>query len=424
MTAPPPLRTAPVEESARLVPLDVLRGVAVLGILYMNIQSYSMAEPAYGNPQAYGDLHGANFAVWLTGHLFFRGKFIAIFSMLFGAGIVLLWDRLRASHRPARRIHFMRNFVLLIFGLLHGYLLWYGDILYHYALTGMLIFAFRRLPARWLAVLGVLFLAGSQAADANRRLDDLPPSYLEDDYTRWLQQYEVKDIALENEAFRGSWIEQWPRRFDYSVRMETIGFIYMTFWWTGGFMLLGMALYKSGFFSACLDARAYLAWIAAALLVGLPLTAAEVWHNFQRGWHTPFVESFGSIGVDAGSVVMSFGLAGAVMIWCQVRILTGRGAPRTDRALLGLSLYDRFSAAGRMAFTNYLMQTILCTAIFYGHGLGLFGYVDRVGQFFVVLAIWLLQLVWSPLWLHYFRMGPFEWLWRTLTYFRPQPILR
>jgi uncharacterized protein len=121
---------------------------------------------------------------------------------------------------------------------------------------------------------------------------------------------------------------------------------------------------------------------------------------------------------------MSIALAAAVMIWCQVRILGGRGAPRTDRAFFGLSLYDRFAAAGRMAFTNYLTQTIICTTIFYGHGLGLFSYVERVGQFFIVLAIWLLQLTWSPLWLHYFRMGPFEWLWRTLTYFRLQPLLR
>ena len=421
---PPPVRSAPVEEGARLVPLDVLRGVAVLGILYMNIQSYSMAEPAYGNPTAYGDLSGANFAVWLFGHLFFRGKFIAIFSMLYGAGIVLLWDRLRASHRPARRIHFMRNFVLLAFGLLHAYLLWYGDILYHYALAGIILFPLRRLRTRWLASIGVLFLAGMLTVEAVRRAETLPPSYLDDDYTRWYQQYEDRDIEHENDAFRGTWIEQWPRRSNYSQRMQTNGFIFMTFWWTGGFMLIGMALYKSGYFSACLNPRVYLTWIGAALFVGLPITVAEVWHNFQRGWHSPFIEAFGSMGVDIGSVFMSIGIAGAVMLWCQFRILTGRAMPRTDRALTGLTLYDRFSAAGRMAFTNYLTQTILCTSIFYGHGLGLFGYVDRTGQLFIVLAVWVLQLIWSPLWLRYFRFGPFEWLWRTLTYFRPQPVFR
>jgi uncharacterized protein len=423
VNGPPPIRSAPVDEGDRLVPLDVLRGVAVLGILYMNVQSYSMAEPAYGNPTAYGDLAGANFVVWLTGHLFFRGKFIAIFSMLFGAGIILLWDRLRASNRPARRIHFIRNIVLLAFGLLHAYLLWYGDILYHYALAGMLLYPLRRLPARWLAFIGVLFLAGMLLVEANRRMNELPPSYLEDRYAEWYQRYEAKEIQIEQRAFRGSWMDQMPRRAAYSERMQTFGFIYMTLWWTGGFMLLGMALYKSGFFSACLDPRAYLAWIAAALLIGLPITAAEVWHNFRLGWHTPTIEAFGSMGVDIGSVVMSIGIAGAVMLWCQFRILTGRATPRTDRGFTGLSLYDRLSATGKMAFTNYLTQTIICTTIFYGHGFGLFGYVDRTGQFFIVLAIWVLQLLWSPLWLRYFRFGPFEWIWRSLTYFRPQPVL-
>ncbi len=424
MNGPPPLKSAPVDEASRVAPLDVLRGVAVLGILYMNIQSYSMAEPAYGNPTAFGDLTGANFLVWITGHLFFRGKFIAIFSMLYGAGIVLLWERLRAGGRPARRIHIMRSLVLLAIGLAHAYLLWYGDILVHYALAGILIYPLRRLSVRWLAVLGVLFLAVEVGVDVYRHRNWEPPAGLEDEYPRWFQQYERQDMRAEQRVFRGTWIEQWPRRSDYSLNMQTFGFVFMTFWWTGGFMLLGMALYKSGFFAACLDPRAYLRWILAGLLIGLPITAAEVWHNFDLGWYSPFVENFGSIGVDTGSILMSIGIAAIVMLWCQIRILGGRAAPRTDRAFLGLTLYDRLAACGRMAFTNYLTQTLICTTIFYGHGLGLFGYVERTGQFFVVLVLWLLQLLWSPMWLRYFRFGPFEWLWRSLTYFRPQPIFR
>jgi len=418
-----PLRSAPVDEASRVAPLDVLRGVAVLGILYMNIQSYSMAEPAYGNPTAYGDLTGANFVIWLAGHLFFRGKFIAIFSMLYGAGIVLLWERLRAGRRPARRIHFMRSIALLAFGLAHAYLLWYGDILVHYAVAGMLIYPLRRLPVRWLVALGLVFLSVEIGIHLYRHRDWRPPEGLEDAYPRWFQEYESRDIRAEQRVFRGDWTQQWSRRADYSMRMHTWGFVFMTFWWTGGFMLLGMALYKSGFFAAWLDPRWYLAWMLAAISIGLPITAYEVWHNFELGWYSPFVENFGSLGVDVGSIVMSIGIAAAVMLWCQMRLISGRVTPRTDRAFFGLSLYDRLAATGRMAFTNYLTQTLICTTIFYGHGLGLFGYVERTGQFFIVVCIWILQLVWSPMWLRAFRFGPFEWLWRSLTYFRPQPLL-
>ena len=141
--------------------------------------------------------------------------------------------------------------------------------------------------------------------------------------------------------------------------------------------------------------------------------------NFASGWDSPQVEDFNRIVTDAASVPMAIGIAAAVMLACR-----GRGAPRLDRALSGLSLYDRLSACGRMALTNYLMQTVICTTIFYGHGLGLYGYVDRKGQFWITLGVWCLQLLWSPLWLRYFRFGPAEWLWRSATYLRPQPMLR
>ena len=127
---------------------------------------------------------------------------------------------------------------------------------------------------------------------------------------------------------------------------------------------------------------------------------------------------------DLVCIPLALGIASLVMLWCQLRLFAGTMAPRTDRAIFGLSLYDRLAATGRMAFTNYLMQTVICTTLFYGHGFGLYGFVERWGQFFIVLAIWLLQLFWSPLWLRYFQFGPAEWFWRSLTYLRPQPIFR
>src|SRR5262249_14518006 len=139
---------APVAPGERVVPIDVLRGVALLGILLMNIREFSMIGAAYENPTAYGDLHGANYAVWYVTSLLADTKFLAIFSLLFGAGMVLMASRQEKAGRPAWRVHVRRMLVLLAFGLTHAWLLWAGDILYTYALCGMVFFWFRRWSPR------------------------------------------------------------------------------------------------------------------------------------------------------------------------------------------------------------------------------------------------------------------------------------
>jgi len=422
-TPPPP--AAPVTEEARQAPLDVLRGVAVLGILYMNIQNFSMIDSAYSNPTAYGDLTGANFLVWLVGALFFHGKFIATFSMLFGAGMVLLQERLRATGRPAFAVHLRRTIALLLIGFAHGRWLWSGDILFHYAVAGLLLYPVQRLRARWLIPLGLLFVAIETLIglgfDHINELEPDPPGR----YSRHEFNPPPFLVEMENNIFRGTWQEQQEWRGTDANVQQLLGVPFGTFWWCGGLMMIGTALYKTGYFTAWRRPRLYIAAILFALLIALPATAYEVWRNFHLGWDSTEVELHYNLINNFACIPMAIGIAAVVMLWCQRRLLrTGTLAPRTDRAIVGLSLYDRLSATGRMAFTNYLMQTVICTTLFYGHGFGLYGYVERWGQFFIVLAIWLLQLFWSPLWLRYFRFGPAEWLWRSMTYLRPQPILR
>src|SRR5438876_8709067 len=140
----------PVAETERIVPMDVLRGFALLGILVMNIQSFAMVEVAYDNPTAYGDLKGANFLVWLLSHLLADQKFISIFSMLFGAGIVLMWQKAESSGARPARLHYRRVGWLILFGLLHAYLLWHGDILYAFGMCGLFVYLFRRKSPRTL----------------------------------------------------------------------------------------------------------------------------------------------------------------------------------------------------------------------------------------------------------------------------------
>lgn len=421
----PPPRAAPVSEEARQAPLDVLRGVAVLGILYMNIQNFSMIDAAYSNPTAYGDLTGVNFLVWLVGALFFHGKFIATFSMLFGAGMVLFSERLRATGRRAALLHYRRTIALLLIGFAHGRWLWSGDILFHYAAAGLILYPAQRLRPRTLIVLGVTFLMISNLIGLG--IDYL--NSLEPDEPGRYSRNEFNPppflVRMQNEVFRGTWREQQQWRWSDAVLQQKLGVPFGTFWWCGGLMLIGMALYKTGFFTAWRRPRLYMTTILFALFVALPAIGYGVWRNFHLGWDTVEVEMHHNFINEIACIPMALGIASVVMLWCQQRLIKdGTMAPRMDRAVFGLSLYDRFAAAGRMAFTNYLMQTIICTTIFYGHGFGLYGYVERWGQFFIVLAIWLLQLFWSPLWLRYFRFGPAEWLWRSLTYLRPQPILR
>lgn len=428
MSEPPslpiaPPRAAPVTEEGRLAPLDVLRGVAVLGILYMNIQSFSMIQAAYSNPAAMGGDGPANFLVWVTSEVLFKGKFIATFSMLYGAGIVLQHQRLMATQRPAWLIHLRRSLALLVIGMLHSYLLWSGDILFHYALAGLLLYPLQRLRAHWLVPIAVgflvlesIFTARGPAVEPEQSDGWMMERFAFNPSERWVEQ--------ELSIYRGTWTEQMDLRIVDSAFLEIIGFMFSTFWWCGGLILLGMALQKWRFFTGMLSARIYLLFVAIALFGALPFVVSDVVRVLREGWDSPYAMAYFGEITERASVPMALGLSSAVMLWCQIRLFRGNLAPRTDRALFGLSLYDRLAATGRMAFTNYLMQTVICTTLFYGHGLGLFGYVERWGQFFIVLVIWMLQLFWSPLWLRYFRFGPAEWLWRSLTYLRPQPILR
>jgi len=150
------VRAQPAADPERIVPIDVLRGFALLGILVMNIQSFAMPDAAYMNPTAYGDLSGANFAVWLLSHVFADQKFMTIFSMLFGAGIVLMTSRAEARQGRSAALHYRRMGALWVIGMLHAYLLWYGDILYSYAMCGLLVYLFRNFRPRWLMTLGLI----------------------------------------------------------------------------------------------------------------------------------------------------------------------------------------------------------------------------------------------------------------------------
>jgi uncharacterized protein len=399
---------SPVGLSDRILSLDVLRGVAVLGILIMNIQSYAMIGAAYLNPDAYGSLTGINKWVWILSHIFGDQKFMTIFSMLFGAGIVLMTSRIESKSQKSAPVHYRRTFWLLIIGLIHAYLLWHGDILVSYGLCGLFLFLFRRKKPKNLLIIGLIFILIGSLIFLMFGLS--LPSWPEASYQNTLQSWkpDPSEVEWELELYRGSWIKQNPHRIQVALVFQTFIFLTLVGWRAGGVMLVGMALYKWGVFSAQHSKKFYIVLMIICFSIGFPLVICGIIQNFKANWSLDFSMFLGSQFNYWGSLFISMGFICIVMLICQFNAWK--------------KFIRTFSAVGRMAFTNYLLQTLICTFIFYGHGLGFFGKVQRVYQILIVLGVWVVQLIISPLWLKYFRFGPAEWLWRSLTYKRFQPM--
>lgn len=397
---------APVEQ--RIDALDALRGFAVLGILVMNIQTFAMPMAAYLNPTSYGSLDGIHGLVWALSHLLADQKMMALFSMLFGAGIVLFCERAAASGRSEAGYHYRRNVWLMVFGLLHGYLLWSGDILFVYALCAFLLFPLRKRSPRALFKLAVFFLSVSSIVYllTGIGVQEMPPEALDEQLMpMWLPDQAT--IADEIAAMQGNWLTQMSVRVPTTQKMQGVALFLWAFWRASGMMLLGMALYKTGTLTGAADNKTYQRLMLLALCVGLPLIVYGMVWNDRNEWQITSM-FWGSQFNYWGSVLVSLGWMSAILL------LLKKGAMP--------ALTQRLAAVGRMAFTNYIMHTVLCGLIFYGHGLGLFGQVERAGQLLIVLAIWVFQLWLSPIWLRHFRFGPLEWLWRSLTYWQRQPL--
>jgi len=400
----------PVSRDARIDSIDVLRGFALLGILVMNIQLFAMPEAAYYNPTAYGDLEGANLYVWLGGRLLADQKFMTIFSMLFGAGIVLMTSRADARGET-RHVHYRRMGWLAIIGLAHAHLLWAGDILFLYAVCGMLVYPFRGLSPGRLLVLGTATVAVASAIFAG--LQASLPDWSEEALAEvtlgaWQPTQAIIDDTVA--TYRGGWLQQLPARSAMAFGFETFMLVIWGGWRAGGLMLIGMALFKMDVFSARRPPRFYGALVAAALVAGIPVEAYGVALDFEFGWALDWSLLQGRQFNYWPSIAVGLGYVGLVMLACQTAALRPLTRP--------------FAAVGQTALTNYLLQTVICTTIFYGHGLGLYGSVDRVGQLAVVLGVWAVQLVVSPLWLRRYRFGPAEWAWRSLTYRERPPFRR
>jgi uncharacterized protein len=404
---PQPVPVAPGE---RIETLDVLRGFALLGILAMNVRAMAAPFGAYMYPYALFDFTGANRGAYIFTSVVFDLKMMGLFSMLFGAGVLLYAGKTTASGRPPRGLWFKRMFWLLVIGLVHAYLIWDGDILVPYALCGILVLWWaRRFSAGvllaasivWLAIGALLSIGHGMAWDTMSEADRL--SELE----MWMPNRDQVNEQLAR--MLGSYGDVVAHRAPFVLMAQTIYFGLFFFWRCGGMMLLGMALYKWGFLDGRRPVRAYLIAATACLPLGLALA----WYGtvaLERLRFSMPERTIADVWNYVGAVLVSIGYA-AVLI-----LVVKRGA------LAGLR--RALAAVGQMALSNYLLQSLIASMVFLGWGLGLAGRFDYAQQLVFVVAIWVLQLVLSPLWLARYRFGPAEWLWRTLTYGKRQPMRR
>jgi uncharacterized protein len=378
--------------ATRYESLDAIRGVAVMGILAMNIIGFAMPEAAYSNPLSYG-IHGiADRWSWLLSFVLIDGKMRGLFSFLFGASILLVIERAEAARQPSERIHFARMAWLLLFGLLHSYLIWWGDILSLYAVIGMIAWFFvNRTPLellRW----GLLLLIAQMAADLTGSV---------------ATRGDPAEIAASLDLYRSGFASIAAHRLHDDLLYPLIS-IATYGWETLAYMLFGMAALKSGFLTETWSKHLYIRIAIIGLAIGVPLYVLLAIAQINGGFSPDSVRIW-----NFGATILVRPLL--IVAYAALIILLGERRGGVAR---------RIASAGRAAFTNYLGTSLVMTFLFYGWGLGWFGTLSRAQLWLVVLAMWVLMLLCSKPWLDRFRYGPFEWLWRSLARGRPQPMLR
>ena len=410
---------APLPAPTRIVSLDVIRGIAVMGIFSVNVIAFAMIFPAYFNPVAYGGATGENFVIWLVNYVVIDGKLRTLFSMLFGASMLLVIERAAAAGRSPAKTHYARMIVLMLFGLVHFYVIWHGDILVLYALTGMVAFLFRMCRVKtmliWATCLFVFTTLMFSGASYQIRQADLAahsPTATAKQIRQWnsMAAFAIKPEAQNAEETQLALSPVVERAQHMLTERGTepftsfLGFGVQTL----ALMLFGMAGYRSGFLTGEWAVARYRRIAMSTLAIGGLVTLALGLWVASANFYIPLI-FFTFLGIGGPiQLAMAFGYAALI-------ILLSRG---------GGALTARTAAVGRAAFSNYLGTSILAALIFYGDGFGLFGSVSRFEAWLVVPPVWAIMLLWSKPWLDRFRYGPLEWAWRSLARLSIEPMKR
>lgn len=398
---------APVEPSRRIKTLDVLRGLAILGILAVNAPFFAAPWQTALNPTlAPLAIDDGNTWAWFVPHVFFEAKFITLFSLLFGASLFLVGGE--RSDKERGKVLRRRLGWMLLFGAVHGAAIWFGDILLVYALSGFIVMFARSWRPRTLMTVGAVVYVSLNAVAflSGAAMGLVPAESLEEMRAQmWAPEAQSMDAAIA--GFSGSFVESLSANF--AVWRQFVPYeLFSAVPRTIAVMLMGMALFKWGFLSG--NAPNWIYGVLVAIGLGaLALVAYQARINLAAGFEFIHMQSRGSLVNPALSILITL-LYASLLILCVktgvLRFLTAALAP-----------------VGQMAFTNYIAQSVIMTVIFYGgRGFGLYGEISRDALLAIVVGIWVLQLIWSPLWLSRFNMGPLEWVWRRLSYGKPLAI--
>jgi uncharacterized protein len=427
----PGTRLNPVNPTERIHAIDAVRGLALLGILLVNMATFSDAFGEMIKPKPPADLPAIDLVAFYVVKIFCEGKFYPLFSLLFGIGLTLQFQRARQSGRRFYAAGFRRLAFIGFLGVLHAALLWYGDILFFYGTAGVALLLLSHVRIRTQVIVASIVLALAVllgmvfatfidkpppeppvAAAATATTEPIDPRPCEG----LMQQFKTNPRAQDPSG--PEWIDAERRAYRegpydqlFKFRLMTWGmfliFASLGFWWhVLAMFLYGAALVRAGLFSPE-KRRWHARFLTLGLVAGLPLCAIGALGPRFVSEQQAMLLYMPTVFI--GGPLLSLAYVSAITLLVH----SGRLKPLT-RAL---------AATGRMALTNYLTQTVVCTTIFYFYGLGLFAQVSHAQRIAIALSIWLAQIGLSLFWLSYFRYGPMEWLWRTATYLRPQPLL-
>lgn len=439
LAGPAPVAFAPVARLERVSTIDTLRGFALMGILVMNICDFGLGSNNYlfplstVKPVFNGPHMVANTTVWFLRWIFFEGKMRAMFSMLFGAGVILLTERAekRGAGIKVADIYLRRNMWLVLIGMLHGYFIWDGDILFYYGTAALLfLFPFRNVRVKgllWTA--GIVLLLNSLVVDVGQSIGQLMThkhgvearqAYAKnhvvtaeqrkaidaDDKMEGNMRKSQKEIYTDIAAEQKGYWSAVGNRAKGVLQGELKGAYFGWGDWVG-MMLLGMALYKNGFLTGKRKTSLYVWTAVIGLGIAWPMIAIGAWHSWKHHF-----------GVDT-------------LLWMNFEYTLGRvsGALGTAAVLIlilraGLMtwLMKSVAAVGQMALSNYLLTSTSMMFLFVWGPLKWYGYMEYYKLYWVVLCVWIVNMVWSTVWLKYFQFGPMEWVWRSLTYWKRQPM--
>ena len=394
------------DSNARLLQIDALRGFALLGIFQINIIYFGQPYDLYHFPTLFGGHDGLNSLSWFYTTLFVEGSMYGLFSLLFGVSAMILLDpRKLESHDGLATVdaYYRRMFWLIVFGLVHAYLLLSPmEVLYTYGVLGLLLFPLRNLSGQALLIVGGLLAAkgafewhiiGSAMASV------IPYSG---------QNETVAAIVAELRLFHSDYLSIFRENLGVAYLWQTELFFTDQLVDAGGLMLVGMGLYKLGIVTGQRSAGFYLSVAVSGYLVAWLMRAPLAYDFYASGFSPSEFEVQPTEPMLLARLFLVMGHLGLLLWLFRLRVV-----PR---------LFSALAQAGRMALTNYLAQTVFSILLFYGFGLGLFGRLERYELLLLALVFGLGQLGFSMLWLSYFRFGPAEWLWRSLVMLKPQPL--